>query len=301
MTSKMGTFGGHALPGSFFIVYAIWWAFHIFNRYFRSMTKGGLPFKSTATFPCLCLCGRLKTWEMEGAVKIFFSVVGFTLEIITAFKDGKFTYLGNGQHATIFFFFGLSGVVDILVYHRVLLPKGIEYVMMTLAFIIEGLLFKFHLHGRDEMDVLLHTLLLYVIYGTVLMCLLEMRFRGNVLVALSRAAFLCLQGTWFWQVGFILYCPVAGHGDWDHENHDQMMVITMMFAWHIGAVAILMLAGGALIGCVLHVRGDLDVAYDSLSMQLIKRDSNGHTVINLHDDSDSELEFERPKHHNSRQ
>ncbi|ELT98121.1 hypothetical protein CAPTEDRAFT_128578 [Capitella teleta] len=286
----MGNFGGHALPGSFFLVFSMWWTYHIFCRYYRSLVKGGLPFKGAVTYPCTCLCGRLKTWEVEGAVLIFFTTVGFTLEIITAFKDGKFTYYGNGQHATMFFFFGLSGVIDILVHHRFPLPKNIEYVTMTLAFLIEGLLFKFHLHGRDEMDVLLHTLLLYAVFGTLLCCLLEMKFRQSAMVSLARTFFVALQGSWFWQIGFVLYNPFEGHGDWDHDNHDQMMVITMMFAWHIAAILLLMLAVGGVIGWAFFRKTD-QTSYDPMNLQLIKRHANGQTVINLHD-TDSEIDFE---------
>lgn len=287
----MGNFGGHALPGSFFLVFAVWWMCHIFHRYFRSMAKGGLPYKSSVTFPCTCLCGRLQTWELEGAIKIFFTSVGFTLEIITAFKDGQFTYYGNGQHATMFFFFGLSGAVDILVHHRLPLPKNTQYIMATLAFTIEGLLFKFHLHGRDELDVLVHTLLLYAIYGSVLSCLIEMKFRRNVLASLTRTFFVCLQGTWFWQVAFILYSPF-GSDKWDHKNQDHMMLITMMFAWHIAGILIFMLILGSVLGCFLYRH--TEQAYDTLNMQLIKRDINGQTVINLQsDDSESDVEFER--------
>jgi hypothetical protein len=285
----MGTFGGHALPGSFFLIFSVWWTYNIFRRYHISQIKGGLPFKASVTFPCMCLCGKLKTWELEGAIKIFFTTVGFTLEIITAFKDGKFTYYGNGQHATMFFFFGLSGAFDIVVHHRIPMPKHIEYVAMTLAFVVEGLLFKFHLHGRDEMDVLLHTLLLYAVYGTIACCFLEMKFRHSAIVILARTYFVALQGSWFWQIGFVLYNPFNGFGDWDHEDHDQMMLITMMFAWHMGGVLLLMMAAGGVMGCLMY--RPVDQSNDPMNLQLIKRDANGHTVINLHD-SDSEIEFE---------
>ena len=292
----MGNFGGHALPGSFFVVYALWWTLRIFMRYYKSLAKGNKQFHNTVTYSCPCNCGRFSGWEWEGFVKIFFTSVGFTLEIITAHKDGHFVYLGNGQHATIFFFFGLSGVVDLLVHHRMPLPKGIEYIAMTLAFVIEGLLFKFHLHGRTPLDVLLHTLLLYTIAGCIASCLAEMRWRRSVIAPLARTYFLFLQGTWFWQVGFILYNPVPGSLGWEDDNHGQMMVITMMFAWHMAAVFLLMMGIGALIGCVYRARGEFtNNQYDSLNMKLIKRDSNGHTIVNLNDDSESDIEFERPQ------
>ena len=230
-------------------------------------------------------------------MKVAFAAIGLTGEIITAFDDGKFAHLGNGQHGTIFFFFGLSGVIDLLIHHNVPLPKGIDYVMMTLAFVVEGLLFKFHLYGRTHMDVTLHTLLLYAVYGNIVTCLVEMRYRRNVLCPLSRAFFLWLQGTWFWQVGFILYNPIPGVEPWDEEDHGQMMLVTMMYAWHMGAILLGMLGMATLISCIYRCHGDFNhSSYDALQMQLITKDANGQTVINLHeeDTESDDIELELP-------
>ena len=108
----MGTFGGHALPGSFFIIFALWWTVQMFRRYFSSRSKSGVStFRSSVTFPVdfIC-CGPtwLRRWEWEGFFKVFFTFVGFLGEVITGTdNDGRFAYYGNGQHATMFFFFGL--------------------------------------------------------------------------------------------------------------------------------------------------------------------------------------------------
>lgn len=63
-----------------------------------------------------------------------------------------------------------------------------------------GFLFLYHLHGRDLLDVHVHMLLLYAVFGAALVCLLEVFHRGNVLLELLRAALCLLQGSWFWQV-----------------------------------------------------------------------------------------------------
>jgi len=109
----MGSFEGHALPGSFFIVFAVWWTVHIFRRYLSSRAKRGATFTSSVTFPVheLCRCSgrrrRLAGWEWEGFVKVFFAVVGFIVEVTAATKHGRFAHVKNGQHATMFFFFGI--------------------------------------------------------------------------------------------------------------------------------------------------------------------------------------------------
>ena len=308
----MGTLLGHLLPGSFFLIFAFWWTIQIFRRYYQSLVKGGDRFVSSATFPCSCLCGKLRYWECEGFMKLFFTTVGLIGEIVTGFdENGKFAYMGNAQHSTMFFFFGMSGVIDIMVHHRVPLPRGIEYAVMSLAFTVEALLFKFHLHGRTTMDVALHTMLLYAVYACIISHLLDMKSRHSVIVALSRAYFLALQGTWFWYVGFLLYGPSADNEDKDvhkgenlmmtpaaddHHMHDGLMTVSMIFTWHLAGILIAMLTIGGIIGCVYRCKDKFkEQDYDSsLQMKLIKKDTNGHTIINLHDDSESDIEFERP-------
>lgn len=54
---------------------------------------------------------------------------------------------GNAQHITMFAFFGLNGVVDLLLHKGWLLPPKLDYVTAALAYAVEGFLFYNHLHG----------------------------------------------------------------------------------------------------------------------------------------------------------
>lgn len=303
----MGTFGGHALPGSFFIIFSVWWTVQQFRRYFASQRKGGLPFKSTVTYPLdFIRCGPpgLRRWEWEGFFKVFFTTIGFMGEVITARHDGQFAYFGNGQHATMFFFFGLSGAVDILVHHGAPLPRGVEYLIATLAFIVEAMLFMFHLHGRTSIDVLIHTLLLYVVYFNIIVCIIEMRYRHSITVALSRTFLVFVQGTWFWQAGFLLYNPLPGAVEWEGENHEQMMVVTMMFAWHMGAVFIIMASIGAIVAACQSRGGCCAVGVEELGngrrydgMRLLNQDETKTMTTSFDAELDSEsdaVDFEKP-------
>jgi hypothetical protein len=291
----MGTFTGHALPGGFFIVFALWWTFKTFQRYFYCQ-RVNKPFHGSLTYKCSCLCGCLKDWELEGFIKIFCAVVGFIGEVVTAHENGIFVHMGNGQHATMFFVFGFSGVLDILIHHNFPLPKGIGYVWMIITFSVEAVLFKFHLHGRTLLDVQVHILLLYTVYANVLCAIGEFKFQKSVFGPLSRAYFVFLQGTWFWQVGFILYNPVPGSIPWDEESHEQHMIVTMMFTWHMAVVFIIMMLIGALVACLNRCRNSAEYReHDpTMQMQLIKKNSNGHTIVDFNDESESDIEFEKP-------
>ena len=77
----------------------------------------------------------------------------------------------------MYFFFALSGVLDLLTM-KGLAPEGTDYLGMVIALLVEGALFKFHLFGRDELDVLIHVLLLYAIGFSALVVALEAAFRS---------------------------------------------------------------------------------------------------------------------------
>ena len=51
-------------------------------------------------------------------------------------------------------FFGLSGIVDLVMWYRFLaLPPKFDYLVMSLAFSVEGFLFYVHLHRSDKFKV----------------------------------------------------------------------------------------------------------------------------------------------------
>ncbi|KAL8614550.1 hypothetical protein ACOMHN_049850 [Nucella lapillus] len=291
----MGSFGGHALPGAFFIAFALWYAIQSFRRYFNSRQRNA-RFTSTMAFPCDCLCARLKDLPVEAFCKILLVSVGFVGEIVTGFSDKHFVSAGNSQHATMFFFFGITGVVDILVFYRAPLPPDIEYVSVLLAFLAEWLLFKFHLHDRTELDVLLHTFLIYIVIASIAAVAMEMKFRHSLLGPLSRAYFLLTQGTWFWQVGFILYNPFPGATPWKGHDHDEFMMATLYFVWHCAVNFILVLMIGAAIACCYRRRAGGESEEGVSMKRLIHRGANGQTLVALNDDSDldSDIEFQKP-------
>lgn len=109
------------------------------------------------------------------------------------------------------------------------------------------------------LDVHVHQLLLYAIFGEALVAFLEVFNRGNIILELLRCALTILQGSWFWQVdmlnksesscmnrcllqiltffslwaqiGFVLYPPQGP--DWDMKDHGNAMFVTMCYSWHL--------------------------------------------------------------------
>ncbi|CAF0947710.1 unnamed protein product [Didymodactylos carnosus] len=330
----MGTLMGHILPGAFFIIFAIWWGFALAVKYFhvRHPTKKTLKFRSSTTFSCFC-CPNI---PFESYLKLAFISIGILGEAITGLKhpyddtlqkrQWRFVEV-NAQHITMFFSFGFASFFEILVHsQRYDLPEGIEYVTNILAYAIEGFLFKFHLHGRDEIDIHVHTLLVYAISLCVLAGIWEYCRPNQILATYARIAFTFLQGTWFCEAGFILYPPYDSPNWKWVASHSQILIITLTFIWHLLLILIFLLLQTTVVWCILKRRykNNLNYNYQLLHMNgadetninssnnnnnhilksFMSLNNNDKTAINigssindLHhydsDDNESQLEFEQ--------
>ena len=164
-------------------------------------------------------------------------VLGMLGEYWTALDDQwQFAETHNGQHMTMFGFFFFNAFFELLYHYGVPgLPPCLDKITGALAFGIEGLLFLWHLHGRNMLDIQVHTFLVYAISMCTAGCLLEIQFPGDVRTTLFTTGATMAQGTWFLCVGFILY-PPQGWESWDPESHEHRMWVTMMFTWNIAAV-----------------------------------------------------------------
>lgn len=78
-----------------------------------------------------------------------------------------------------------------------------------MAYVIEGLLFAFHLRG-DLLDVEIHTLLVLTIFLTAVVILAEIQHKSNVLLSALRPILVIMQGVWFVQAAFILFLSKFG-------------------------------------------------------------------------------------------
>ncbi|KAE8294456.1 Transmembrane protein 45A DNA polymerase-transactivated protein 4 Dermal papilla-derived protein 7 [Larimichthys crocea] len=251
----MGSFKGHALPGSFFLVAGIWWAgkYSLWHATRRNKNIGSTRLASRAS--------QRRLEIIESSVVLFFSFFGMLAEQFLAngpklqlydFTEKHWEDLMNWQHATMYLFFGLAGTVSLIIHTTEAAPLALDRLMLAIAFFNEGFLFLYHLHGRSMLDVHVHQLLLYAVFGGALVAFLEVFHRGNILLELLRCTFTLLQGTWFWEIGFVLY-PPSGI-EWDLKDHNNMMFITMCYSWHF---AVAMLIVGVLyctVSCVVRSR-----------------------------------------------
>ncbi|XP_063056799.1 transmembrane protein 45A [Engraulis encrasicolus] len=235
----MGSFMGHILPGSFFLIAGLWWAgkYSLWYATRRNKSAGA---------------GRLATRAMqrrmeilEGAVVLTFSLIGILLEQCVSsgprfhlydVATGRWEQLMIWQHSTMYLFFALSGATTLTVHLTDTAPLALDRLILSIAFFSEGFLFYYHLHGREMLDVHVHMLLLYAIFIGAATAMLEVFHRGNVLLELLRTTMCILQGSWFWQIGFVLYPPSGVK--WDLTDHSNMMFITVCYCWHLACALI---------------------------------------------------------------
>jgi len=142
---------------------------------------------------------------MESYLKLFCTIVGMLGEFITGFTHlydetlkRKVWSFGenNAQHITMFLGFGVASLFEILVHFKYSLPSGIEYLANILAYGIQAFLFHFHLHGRNEIDIHVHTLLVYAIVFCMIGTIWEYNRPNEILATYARIAGTFLQGLW---------------------------------------------------------------------------------------------------------
>uniref|UniRef100_A0A8C8YZK0 Transmembrane protein 45A n=1 Tax=Prolemur simus TaxID=1328070 RepID=A0A8C8YZK0_PROSS len=139
------------------------------------------------------------------------------------------------HHSTMYFFFGLVGVADILCFTIRSLPSSLPKLMFSNALFVEAFIFYNHTHGREMLDIFVHRLLVLVVFLTGLVTFMEFLLRNNVLLELLRSSLILLQGSWFWQIGFVLY-PPSGAPAWNLMDHDNTMFLTICFCWHYALI-----------------------------------------------------------------
>ncbi|XP_026184818.1 transmembrane protein 45B [Mastacembelus armatus] len=236
----MANFGGHAIPGSFFLLYGFWLTVkNILQHFWRTRLA-----KKQNNMPHL-----FKRMDyIEGGFKIFASFVGIMVEQFVVDgphahlfdkENNSWVKLMNWQHSTMYLFFGISGITLLASTTSKLVPAGVDRFGLSLALFVEGFLFYYHVHSRPLLDAHIHTLLLFPVFGGSVSTMMEVFIKENIILELLKACLFILQGSWFYQIGFVLY-PLNG-SEWDLTLHENVMFVTMCFCWHL-TMALLLVA-----------------------------------------------------------
>jgi hypothetical protein len=251
----MGTFAGHIIPGSIFLILSFWWTYSAWLRYFVCRQRHRSYYVSLS-FPLHCCGSRAAALPIEALFIIIATSVGIATELSTGFhreSDGNSAHISfymranSLQHITTYTMFLLVGIIDLLIHYRAPLPKHPDIVAVNLAFSAEAITFYFHGHGRSPVEIQLHVLLAPAICATIVCGIFEIIQREKQIYAtLMRAYCTFLQGSWFYTIAFFLYSPF--HAEYDEskdpDGHRTMMLIPHYFVVHmiIGLFVLLLLA-----------------------------------------------------------
>ncbi|KAL1482881.1 hypothetical protein MTO96_013386 [Rhipicephalus appendiculatus] len=218
----MNNFVGHAVTGTFLFVFGTWWTFAAWLSYVRSR-------KNKQRYLCRCsyaVPGVNRKFSIEGMVKIISASVCIVADFSRIFRHDRSLNAESIQHHSIYAFFLLSGVVDVMYNVGFPFPPHADYAALLLAIASEGLMFHFHLQA-------------------------EMCRPRSVLASLGRAYFCLLHGTWLWQLAFILFNPLPGYKPWNVNSHMDSMLAASLFPWHM--MALLIYAGAlGVAACVVN-------------------------------------------------
>jgi hypothetical protein len=169
-TQKM-TFFGHILPGSFFVLFGVWWSFATSIRFAQAKLKRKdrpVGYRSTVAMPCVCLpCRPLRRLPTESLVKLVFAFIGIVCETYAGWTlyDVHLSLrlpgvpAGYMQHITMYASFMLGALVEIRLHYGHDLPAGLDYACGAIGFFVEAFVFSSHLHGKSALDSYFHVLL----------------------------------------------------------------------------------------------------------------------------------------------
>ena len=262
----MSSFFGHAIPGLLFIILGIWWTLQIFLKFYNTLHKGScgrVPiFQSAVTFPVHI---RGYVVHLEGFFLIICSGIGLTLECILPLTQSGFVSSIHMLHTTMYLFFGMAGLVIVTLPQLKIIPycDDVAYLMLSMCYLVEGLLFKFHLSEQDKFSFIMHTLAVYTVFASAAVTLVEMKNRNSIWPPVGRAFLSYLQGTWFWQIAFVFYPPSTNLWGPDPkpnyaDTESSLMFISCVFTWHMAVISMLMIVCSACIGCFYRKKGWLD-------------------------------------------
>ncbi|KAK9917098.1 hypothetical protein WJX75_000858 [Coccomyxa subellipsoidea] len=222
---------GHMLPGWFFFGWATWWLIGVFRLYLKSSVKAPYSARTWYDFP---FSSRV---PIEPLLKVLLTFIGINGELWFGHEswrtlygdDGRFILdnINEWQHSAMYAAFMLSGVVDLVVFYtpQGTLPVGTEQGFLGAAFVVEGLLFAFHLEGSD-LNWKAHLLLVMSIFAAAAVILAELQFPQSALLGILRAQLVMLQGIWFMQIAKLLF---EENPTWDPRYHGSVMMVPVLY------------------------------------------------------------------------
>ncbi|XP_004603323.2 transmembrane epididymal protein 1 [Sorex araneus] len=244
----MGSFAGHLLPGMIFLIFSLYYSVLLSFALLRGQRflKAPLPPKEKRGRRC---------WQVvpvEGVMKVVVTMTGILPELfyplgvnrmkMVDWEDPRrpFLFKDNWHHITMYGFFLVSGVVDIVsqscqARQNVRLERAAE----SLAFCVVALLMASHLGNKSALEVRVHILFIVPTLLVSLALFVEIWVPDHPGVWVVKVWMGLVLSNWMLQLGVLMYVPPTGQ-PWRSENPVDMAFVILFFCWHLGLAAALM-------------------------------------------------------------
>ncbi|KAL6091710.1 hypothetical protein STEG23_031837, partial [Scotinomys teguina] len=256
-----GDFKGHALPGSFLIFLSLWWnSVNILKYVCKKQKQTYLHFK-----PWI-----YRAELLDGIILIGMVLFGtISLQIYAEVSQNQEIWILRLHHTVIYLFYGLLGVTRILGTTIKSLPVSLTNLALSNTFFVQTFIMYNHTHGRVSVDIFLHKILALATFLSGLVSLMVVLTKNNITLEMLRSSLIMLQGTWLWQMGFVLYNPTGGF-EWDlTDGYYNTMLLSIYFTGHCAFAYIIIGVNYAIITCFLHFPAlcHLTVTLDDILMR----------------------------------
>ncbi|XP_004640856.1 transmembrane epididymal protein 1A-like [Octodon degus] len=191
---------------------------------------------------------------VEGVVKVALTFTGILGELFyppgvnrTRLVDWEapqrpFLFKESWQHITMYSFFMLSGVVDIVSQrHLARQNERLEQAAEALAFYMVVLLMATHIENRGSVEVRVHQLFMLPTFLVALVLSIEVWVPSQPTLWVLKTWMGLVLSSWLLQLCVVLYTPPSGQ-HWRGDSTEDMAFLTTFFCWHLGLMALLLAA-----------------------------------------------------------
>ncbi|XAR70716.1 hypothetical protein NMG60_11027676 [Bertholletia excelsa] len=211
----MGSFIGHVIPGTLFLLVGLWHTWSSIVRYVSNPDS----FRVRMWNPFGGFNGRCKYLELyiiTIGVSIDFCIEFFYSTHLEYFVNGVLnpTHMNEFEHAGMLLMFFIFASITLISDKTSFLPlpEGTPCLLSASAFCAEYLLFLYHSTTHKGLEGYYHLLLLLLISLCILSTISGALFPTSFPVDLCNGIAMTLQGLWFYQTAFTLFGPMIPDG-----------------------------------------------------------------------------------------
>ncbi|KAI3812613.1 hypothetical protein L1987_17324 [Smallanthus sonchifolius] len=239
----MGSFAGHVVPGTLFLVIGVW---HIWCAVVRYASDPN-SFRVRVWNPVPGFNGKLKYLELY--VISVGAFIDMCIELLYSthlkfFVNGVLNphHMNDFEHGGMLLMFFVFSIVALLSEKTSFLPlpEGALCLITAAAFCAEYLLFFFHSTTHQGLEGHYHLLLVLLVALCIISVVAGALMPTSFPVDLCSGIAITLQGLWFYQTAFTLYGPSMPSGckleaneitcsSHDHEVHGQLLANVQIF------------------------------------------------------------------------